>query len=46
MNVETKFDGEGNQFEIPVDYREPLPKGQKKIRKKNTNFTPKKKKRK
>lgn len=41
--LETKFDGDGQPFEIPVYY----PKGKfHKIRKKNTNFTPKKKKRK
>lgn len=45
MQTETKFDGNGQEFEVPIRH-EPLPRGQKKVRKKPTNITPKKKKRK
>lgn len=48
MRLETKTDGNGNEFEVPIDYRENefLQGKFHKVRKKNTNFTPKKKKRK
>ena len=46
MQTETKYDGDGKPFEVPVEY----PRYGKglfhKIRKKATNITPKKKKRK
>jgi len=46
MKTETKYDGNGQEFKVPIDNYEPLPRGYRKIRKKITNFTPKKKKRK
>jgi hypothetical protein len=46
MRIETKTDGNGNEFEVPVDYHENIKGKFHKVRKKSTNFTPKKKKRK
>jgi len=45
MQTEIKYDGNGQPFKVPIQY-ESLERGHRKIRKKATNITPKKKKRK